>query len=49
MRAANGEYMVEGTKEAKIALQFVNHREVSRRDLGKEILLKRKSYEAQMD
>ena len=41
--------MVPGTKEAEIALEFVNHREVSRPDLGKEVLLKGKLYRAQMD
>ena len=41
--------MVGGTKESQIALQFVHHGELSCPDLGKEILLKRKFYEAQMD
>ena len=41
--------MVGGTKEAETALQFVNHRELSRPDLGKEILLKGKFYEAKRD
>ena len=49
LKLANGQYMVEGTKEAEIALQFVNQRELSRPDLGKEILLKGKFYEAKMD
>ena len=49
LKVANGQYMVGGTKEAAIALQFVNHRELSRPDLGKEILLKGYFYEAQMD
>ena len=49
LKSANGQYMDGGTKEAEIALQFLNHRELSRPDLGKEILLKRKFYEAQMD
>ena len=40
LKVANGEYMVGGTKEAEVALQFVNHRELSRPDLGKEVLLK---------
>ena len=35
LKVANGQYMVGGTKEAAIALQFVNHRELSRPDLGK--------------
>ena len=48
-RVANGQYVVGGTKEAEIALQFVNHREVSRTDLGKKILLKGKFYQAEMD
>ena len=38
-----------GTKEVKIALQFVNHRELSCTDLGKEILLKETFYKAHMD
>ena len=38
-----------GTKKAEIALQFVNHRELSCRDLGKKILLKGKFYEARID
>ena len=46
---ANGHYMVGGTKEAAIGLQFVNHRELSRPDLGKEILLQGCFYEAEMD
>ena len=46
---ANGQYMVGGTKEAAIGLQFVNHRELSRPDLGKEILLHGSFYEAEMD
>ena len=49
LKVANGQYMVGGTKEAQITLQFVNHRQLSRPDLGKEILLKGKFYEAQMD
>ena len=46
---ANGQYMVGGTKEAAIGLQLVNHRELSRPDLGKEILLHGRFYEAEMD
>ena len=49
LKVADGHYMVGGTKEAEIALQFVNHYELSRPDLGKEILLKGNFYEAQMD
>ena len=30
LKVANGRYMVGGTKEAAIGLQFVNHRELSR-------------------
>ena len=41
--------MVGGTREAAIGLQFVNHRELSRPDLGKEILLQGRFYEAEMD
>ena len=41
--------MVGGTREAAIGLQFVNHHELSRRDLGKEILLQGRFYEARMD
>ena len=49
LKVANGQYMVGGTKEAAIGLQFVNHRELSRPDLGKEILLQGAFYEAEMD
>ena len=49
LKVANPQYMVGGTKEAPIALQFVNHRELSRADLGKETLLQGKFYEAQMN
>ena len=49
MKVANGHYMEGGTKEAKFAQLLVTHRELSRLDLGKEILLKGEFYEAQMD
>ena len=49
LKVANGEYMVGGTREAAIGLQFLNHCELSRPDLGKEILLQGRFYEAQMD
>ena len=49
LKVANGQYMVEGTKEAEIALQFVKHRRLSCPDLGKEILHKGTFYEAQME
>ena len=49
LKVANGQYMVGGTKEAAIGLQFVNHRDLSRPDLGKEILLQGRFYEAVMD
>ena len=49
LKVANGQYMVGGTKEAAIGLQFVNHRELSRLDPGKEIVLQGRFYEAQMD
>ena len=49
LKIANGQYMVGGTKEAAIALHFLNHRELSRPGLGKEILLKGNFYEAQME
>ena len=49
LKVANGQYMVGGTREAAIGLQFVNHRELSCPDLGKEILLQGRFYEAQMD
>ena len=49
LKVANGQYLEGGTKEAEIAPQFVNHRKLSRPDLGKEILPKGKFYEAQMD
>ena len=49
LKVANSQYMVGGTREAAFALQFVNHRELSPPDLGKEILLKENFHEAQMD
>ena len=49
LKVANGQYIVGGTKEAAIGLQFVNHRELSRPDLGKEILPQGRFYEADMD
>ena len=49
LKLANGQYMVGGTREAAIGLQFGNQRELSRPDLGKEILLQGRFYEAQMD
>ena len=49
LKVANGQYMVGGTKEAAIGLQFVNHLELRRPDLGKEILLQGRFYEAEMD
>ena len=49
LKVANGQYMVESTKRAAIGLQFVNHRELSRPDLGKEVLLQARFYKAQMD
>ena len=39
LKVANGQYMVGGRREAAIGLQFVNHCELSRPDLGKEIIL----------
>ena len=41
--------MVGGMKKATIGLQFVNHRGLSRPDLGKEVLLQGCFYEAEMD
>ena len=49
LKVANRQYMVVGTKEAKIALQSVNNRELSRRDSGKRSLLKGNFHQAQMD
>ena len=49
LKVANGQYMVGGTREAAIGLHFVNHRELSRPDLGQEILPQGRFYEAQMD
>ena len=49
LKVANSQYMVGGTKEAAIGLQFVNHRVLSCPDLGKEILLQGRFYEAEMD
>ena len=49
LKVANGQYMVGGTREAAIGLQFVNHRELSRPDLSKEISLQGRFYKAQMD
>ena len=45
LKVANSEHMVGGMKEAVIALQVVNHCELSRPDLGKEILSKGNFYE----
>ena len=49
LKVANGQYMVGGTKKAAIGLQFLNHRELSRPDLGKEVLLHGRFYGAEMD
>ena len=49
LKVAISQYMVGGTKEAETALQFMTHRELSCPDLGKEIPLKGKFYEAKMD
>ena len=49
LKVANCQYMVGGTKEAEIALQFVNVRELSRPEFRKEILLQGKIYQGQMD
>ena len=49
LKVANGQYMVGGTREAAIGLQFVNHGKLSRPDLGKKILLQGRFYEAEMD
>ena len=49
LKVANCRYNRGSKKEAEIALQFVNHRELSRRNLGKEILLKGTFHEAQVD
>ena len=49
LKVANGQYMVGGTREAAFGLQFVNHRELSCLDVGKENLLQGRFYEAQMD
>ena len=49
LKVAKSQYMVGGTKEAAIGLQLVNHRELSRPDLSKEILLQGRFYEAEMD
>ena len=49
LKVANGQYTVGGMREAAIRLQFVNHPELSRPDLGKEILLQGRFSETQMD
>ena len=49
LKVANGQWMMGGTERPEIARQFVNHHELSRPDLSKGLLLKRKFYEAQMD
>ena len=49
LKVAIGQHMVGGTKEAANGLQFVTHRELSRPDLGKEIFLQGRFYDAQMD
>ena len=48
-KVANGQCKVGGTREAEIALQFVNHRELSRPDLGKDILPKGTFYQAKIE
>ena len=49
LKVGNGQYIAGGTKEAEIALQFVNNRVLSRPDLAKVILFNGRFYEAQMD
>ena len=49
LKIAIGQYMVGGTKEAEIAVQFVEHGERSRPILGMEIPLKGQFFEAKMD
>ena len=49
LKVASGQYMVGGTKEPQIALHSLNHRQLSRQDIGKQIRLKGKFYEAKMD
>ena len=49
LKVANGHYMVGGTRAAANGLHFVNHRELSHPDLGKEFLLQGRFYEAEMD
>ena len=49
LKVANGQYMVGGTREAAMGLQFMNHSELSGPDLGMEILLQGRFYEDQMD
>ena len=48
LKVANGQYMVRGTKEAEVALQFLNHRGLRPADLGKEILVLIVSYNFMM-
>ena len=49
LKVANGQYMERRTKDAEIALQFSNHAELTRPDLGKQMLLKGRFYKALMD
>ena len=49
LKVTNGQYMVGATRDAAIGLQFRNPRELTRPDLGKEIFLQGRFYEAQMD
>ena len=49
LKVANGQQMVERTKQAEIALPFVDNPELSRPDLGKEIFLKGTFYGAETD
>ena len=49
LEVANGQYMLGGTKEADIWLQFLSHREQSHPPLGKQVLLKERFYEAQIE
>ena len=48
LKVADDKYIMGGTIETEIAVQFVNHRALSRPELGKKILLKGNVNEAPM-
>ena len=49
LKVANGQYMSGGTREAMLALDFIQHKELSHPDLGCPISLEGLFYEADME